>query len=303
MSVWLTSLAPNVLTNEAIPVAANLADLLFTPLTATSSRDKQRFKGHRPGDAGSLRKTGFHPLASAFLLEQVTLDEPVREPSCQYIYAHALLPHDPFVVDGRCRYVGKWQSRPKRISDHRAYLQQVECALRKVTGLLRVLKRLNRYDSATIVLHGDHGSWQRFRTRGDRSILGRPRAVLLERAQALLMVKRPRARHRLDVVKRPTQLVDVYPTVFDVLGLEMQPVEVHGRSVYAPDASPREARFALDPNESTGPNLIEVRIDDPSDLAISDLTVVGPAIDATLWREEIRAVGIAASPASGARER
>ena len=183
---------------------------------------------------------------------------PLGNPTANTCTHMPLLPHDPFVVDGRCRYAGKWQSRPKKISSNRAYLQQAECALRKVIGFLRVLKKLHRYDTATIVLHGDHGSWQRFRTRRDRSdaeVLGKPRAVLLERAQALLMIKRPHAQHRLDVLKRPTQLVDVYPTVFDVLGLELRPTEVHGRSVYASAASPREARFALDPKQSTGPNL------------------------------------------------
>jgi hypothetical protein len=273
LSVWLTSLAPNVLTNEAIPAAANFAD-------------------HLLGDAAALRKTGFHPVASVLLLEQMTLDEPLRQPSCQYVYAHAILPHDPYVVDGRCRYAGEWQGRPEKVGIKQAYLQQAECAVLKVIALLNVLKTLNRYDTATIVLHGDHGSWLRFRTSQDDSharVLGkRPRAALLARAQALLMVKQPHAQHRLEVVKRPTQLVDIYPTIFDVLGLDFPAANVHGRSVYASAASPREARFALDPKHWYGPNLIEVRIDDPSDLVTSKLTVVGPPTDPTLWREEIR---------------
>jgi hypothetical protein len=306
LSVWLTSLAPNLLTNEAIPVAANLAGYLFAPLTATRWRDQDRLKGHRPDDAAGLRQTGFHPVASALLLEQVTRDEPARRASCQYVHAHALLPHDPFVVDGRCRYAGKWRDRPKKVSGNQACLQQTECTLRKVTGFLRALKRLHRHDTATIVLHGDHGSWQRFRTsrgRSDAEVLGKPGAVLLERAQALLMIKRPHARHRLAVLERPTQLVDVYPTVFDVLGLELPPADVHGRSVYAAAAAPREARFALDPKQSTGPDLIEVRIDDPDDLATSGLTVVGPAIDPTLWREEIRRAAETVPSAISSRSR
>jgi hypothetical protein len=291
-----------------MPVAANLADHLLSLLTSARGRVRERLEGHRLGVDAPLLKTGFHGVASALLLEQVTLDAPVRGPSCQYVYTHALLPHDPFVVDGRCRYAGKWRSRPEKVGGKQAYLQQAECALRKVIGFLHVLKRLNRYDVATIVLHGDHGTTLRFRTSRDKSdagVLGRPRAGMLSRVQALLMIKRPHARHRLDVVKQPTQLVDIYPTVLDLLDLELQPVEVHGRSVYASAASPREARFALDPEGRYGPNLIEIRIDDPSDLVTSNLTVIGPPIDPTLWRGEIRrAAETGSSPvASGPRER
>jgi hypothetical protein len=291
LSVWLTSLAPTVLTNEAIPVANYLADHLFTLLTYAGWRDKERLEGYRAADAAALAKAGFHPAASPLLLEQVALDEPGRQPNCQYVYAHAMLPHGPYVVDGQCRYVGEWRSRPKKVSHKQAYMPQVECALRKVIDFLHVLKRLNRYDPATIVLHGDHGSWLRFRNSTDNSdsrALGKPRQALLARVQALLMVKRPHAQHRLDLVIRPTQLIDVYPTIFDLLGLELQPAQIHGRSVYASAAQPREARFAHDPENWFGPNLIEVRIDDPSDLVTSKLTVVGPAIDPTLWREEVR---------------
>jgi len=308
LSVWLTSLAPNVLTNEAIAVAANVADHPFALLTSARGRVRDRLEGHRPGVEAPLLKTGFHQVASALLLEQVTLDEPVREPSCQYVYAHALVPHDPFVVDGRCRHVGNWRSRPEKVGSKQAYLQQAECGLRKVIGFLQVLKRLDRYDGATVVLHGDHGNTLRFRTSTDNSnagVLGRPRAGMLSRVQALLMIKRPQAQHRLEIVKRPTQLVDIYPTVIDLLDLELQAAEVHGRSVYAAAASPREARFALDPEGRYGPNLIEVRIDDPGDLVTSNLTVIGPPTDPTLWREEVRrATKIGVSPvASGDRER
>lgn len=116
LSVWLMSLAPNVLTNEVIAVATTSADRLFTLLTSSRWRVRERLRGHHRGGDARLLKTGFHGVASTLLLEQVTLDEPIRDASCQYVYAHALLPHDPFVVDGRCRYVGRWHSRPEKVS-------------------------------------------------------------------------------------------------------------------------------------------------------------------------------------------
>lgn len=290
LSVWLTSLAPNVLSQEAMPVAAAVADDLFMLLTSGRGRREESFETDRRGSEAPLLKTGFHGVASALLLEQLTLDEPHRQPSCQYVYAHALLPHDPFVVDGHCRYVGKWRERPQKVGGKQAYLQQAECGIRKVIDFLRVLKRLDRYDAATIVLHGDHGASVRFRSGADTSgagVLGRPRAGMLARVQALLMVKRPEAQHRLEVVETPTQLVDIYPTVLEISGLGPPPAEVHGRSVYAAAAAPREARFALDPDGRYGSNLVEIRIDDPSDLVWSHLTVIGPPNDPALWRAEI----------------
>jgi phosphoglycerol transferase MdoB-like AlkP superfamily enzyme len=200
------------------------------------------------------------------------------------------VPHDPFVVDGQCRHAGNWRSRPEKIGRKEAYLQQAECGVRKVVDFLQGLKRLKRYDTATIVLHGDHGNTQRFRTGTDRSgagVLGRPRAGMLSRVQALLAIKRPDAPYRLEVVERPTQLVDIYPTVLDLLGLE-PPAGLHGRSVYASAAPAREARFALDPKGRYGNDLIEVRIEDRGDLVTPRLTVVGRPDDPALWREEVR---------------
>ena len=64
---------------------------------------------------------------------------------------------------------------------------------------------------------------------------------------------------------------------------------LHGRSAYGPDANaPREARFGFDPNKHLGPNVIEFRIEDQSDLRNSDLTVIGPATDPDLWRAELK---------------
>ena len=50
----------------------------------------------------------------------------------------------------------------------------------------------------------------------------------------------------------------------------------------------REARVALDPWERYGDKLIELKIEDQTDLIRSGLSVLGPATDARLWREEVR---------------
>ena len=103
------------------------------------------------------------------------------------------------------------------------------------------------------------------------------------------MIKRPHAAGPLRILDTPTQLVDLYPTLLEILDLEPPDYALHGRSAYGPDANaPREARFGFDPNKHLGPNVIEFRIEDQSDLRNSDLTVIGPATDPDLWRAELK---------------
>ena len=102
------------------------------------------------------------------------------------------------------------------------------------------------------------------------------------------MIKRPHAAGPLRILDTPTQLVDLYPTLLEILDLEPPDYALHGRSVRAGRDAPREARFGFDPNKHLGPNVIEFRIEDQSDLRNSDLTVIGPATDPDLWRAELK---------------
>jgi hypothetical protein len=103
------------------------------------------------------------------------------------------------------------------------------------------------------------------------------------------MIKRPQAVEPLRLLETPAQLVDLYPTLSEILNLDPPAYPLHGRSVYALDASePREARFGFDPQKHLGPNVVEIRIEDQSDLRHSDLTLIGPATDPELWRPELK---------------
>ena len=76
--------------------------------------------------------------------------------------------------------------------------------------------------------------------------------------------------------------------MLDLLDLEPD-YQMDGKSVYAlaPDER-REARFGFDPDKRmNGPNIIEVQIEDPVDLAHSRLTVLGPATDPATWRGQV----------------
>jgi hypothetical protein len=191
------------------------------------------------------------------------------------------LPHQPFVLERDCRFVGPPSKRAEPVGLKRAYLNQATCALGRVVAFLDHLKQLGRYDKATIVVQADTGNWMQLApVEGKRrTILGRSEAKLLASVQALLMIKPPLEQGPLRLANTPTQLVDVYPTLLDLLHLETPP-GVHGRSIYASQGrEPREARFALDPEAANGSNLIEVRIEQPEKLGTSPLRVLGPATD------------------------
>ena len=111
--------------------------------------------------------------------------------------------------------------------------------------------------------------------------------MLLSSVNALLMIKRPHAEGPLAIKPTPTQLVDVFPTIMDILNLEAAH-DPAGRSVYSlRDDEPREALFAFDPTKKHGHDLVEVRIENQKDLPRSELTVLGPAADPATWRSQV----------------
>ncbi len=270
LQVWLVSLAPNPLTNEALPVAARASARLFGLLAGA----------REPLTIGE----GLDPYAGMLMLRALRREEAGRSPDGRYVYAHAALPHTPFVLDARCRYVGKRSGNARG-----RYLDQAECAVRLVAEFLGELRRLGRYDGATIVLHADTGHGLggiagRTRPAGVRT-LGVSEIGLVYTLQALLMIKPPHASGPLEIVATPTQLVDLFPTILDLLDLEARHA-LESRSVYAlaPDER-RAARFGFDPDKMmNGPNIIEVEIADPANPWHSRLTVLGPATDPATWR-------------------
>jgi hypothetical protein len=280
VKIWVASIAPSFLANEALAAGDTIrrhAFSLFVDREAMLSGEE-----------------GLEPFASKLMLRRITREEAGRPANGQYLYAHAVLPHGPEVLDGGCEYIGAPPPIRTAQQHKRAYLVQAECAVRLVVSFLQRLKKLGRYDPATIVLHADTGHWTAFEPEQPSDApaaktLDRFNRRLLSEVHSLLMIKRPHAAEPLRILDTPTQLVDLYPTLMEILDLEAPDYPLHGRSAYGPDANaPREARFGFDPDKHLGPNVIEFRIEDQSDLRNSDLTVIGPATDPHLWRPELK---------------
>jgi arylsulfatase A-like enzyme len=85
-------------------------------------------------------------------------------------FAHLLTPHYPYVyrADGSLRTPHEWASddrlgigpddRKEYQARYERYGEQVRYVNRQIAGLLAPLRASGHYDSATIIIHGDHGS-------------------------------------------------------------------------------------------------------------------------------------------------
>jgi hypothetical protein len=88
----------------------------------------------------------------------------------RFVFAHILLPHEPFVLDGACQINGDEVERNATRTSYveigrrdalrrwRAYLGQVACVHSRVMRLIAALRRAGRYDETTLIVHSDHGS-------------------------------------------------------------------------------------------------------------------------------------------------
>ena len=180
-------------------------------------------------------------------MAQLIEEEAQRPGHGQYVWAHFGTPHPPSVVDESCAYRGRgWRGG----SDEGGYRAQAGCALRLAGRLIEALQRLNRFESATIIIQSDHGvggveaqsasnrmpAWLEARLAEEESNHpGRGREVN-SRSLALLLIKRPgAAREPLRTDERPVSLVDLPQTLYELHAWPARSPE--GRSLFAADLS------------------------------------------------------------------
>jgi len=278
--LWMLRPAPNPLTNEALSPIRAARDLILAGINrlkgaSKTDRDRRKFLTMREG---------LQVVASKHAFEQSVIDEEKRAASGEYVYLHAVLPHLPYVFDDACNYHGPPTRKLDDAERRSAYLDQSVCSIELIRDVLEHLKALDRYDAATIIIHADTGAEEGFLAdpadyHSPKTTLGRADNHLLSGVNALLMIKQPNNRKPLRELDQATQLVDLFPSLADILDLEAAiDGPIHGRSIYQQGAAARETRFSFDPDELFGDNFIEIRIENPKDLRHSPLTVIGPAV-------------------------
>ncbi|MEH6585539.1 MAG: sulfatase-like hydrolase/transferase [Halioglobus sp.] len=120
----------------------------------------------------SLRKSlGLFAVHDPRVFKLLSKDTSSRGPG-NYFFAHALIPHSPFVYRPDCSVsydapipltvafgIGE-PVLPDYIYDTRngLYFGQIECALKSTQLVIDGLKKRGLYDRAIIIIHGDHGS-------------------------------------------------------------------------------------------------------------------------------------------------
>jgi hypothetical protein len=123
-----------------------------------------------------------------------------------YHFIHMKPPHPPYVTLADGSYAGEILPNTR---EH--YFNESRAITDLVIQYIGKLKTLGVYDTALIILQGDHGS------QINPVINGSEVKPCLARLPTLLAIKPPGGSGPLEVSKLPTSLLDVAPTVLDIL--------------------------------------------------------------------------------------
>ena len=188
-------------------------------------------------------KDGLQPYTGIKILEKATSDEVTRSGYGEFVLVHAIIPHGPYRVAADCTY-------REQVTSHK---EQEACALSLAGRFLKTLKELGRYDPSFIAIFGDHGSgWESVAKKaGDTSPVEDLKkysiAQLQSRARPAMMIKPAGASHSnkpLQFVSTEAQLIDIFPTIVEDLGLETRPLyELDGRNLFGENHPRREKYF------------------------------------------------------------
>ena len=128
-------------------------------------------KGLLPFWQNSL--TAYGPIPTLSLFDQIAEDVS-KSPGGEVFFAHLLIPHSAYILDDDCivrSNLEMWRSRKakiysvnqantesSRISTYMAYIKQLRCTNQLLAEFFDQLRSSGQFESATIILHGDHGS-------------------------------------------------------------------------------------------------------------------------------------------------
>ena len=171
----------------------------------------------------------FNHHAGMQFLKDVTNAFAIANDSNVYKLIHLVTPHSPFVTDAYCRFAGRELER-----EYVNIYNQARCALVQLIELLDEFKNSGVYDSATVLVHGDHGIRLPFgdfvgkRNRGGDDI---PRAI--GNTNPLLLIKPPGRGGQLVTVGAEVSLTDIPKTISELLQMdgEFQGVDILNEKV------------------------------------------------------------------------
>ena len=157
----------------------------------------------------------FYHHASVQFLGDVTNRFSLSEWPRVYKFIHLITPHAPFVTNSQCGFSGKELDR-----EYTNIYNQARCALIQLVQLLDRFKKSGIYDSATILVHGDHGirlPFPDFEIDSNDDPRDFPRAI--GNSNPLLLIKPPGGRGNLVTVDAELSLTDIPKTMSILLQL------------------------------------------------------------------------------------
>ncbi len=262
-SLWFARLLPNTITNDALLWGTEAGQTLSGWLDTRLGDDVPR-----------TVEQGMSPFQAVNALDHLRKDEAGAPDHGRYLLVQAILPHAPYVMDGACRF-----DPDTTVPVDRQYAAQATCSIREVALFLAELKRLGRYDSSVVIIQSDHGyGWAGFEgtdaavMTGASELFG-PGLDLFagvdgvgRRAMATFSIKPVGAGGVLRISDAPSELLDVYPTVMDLVALGPQ-AQVEGVSL-APcvtsgacsAAENRDRYFYAFPADAPGTNIVRRKV-------------------------------------------
>lgn len=169
----------------------------------------------------------YRALGSKFLFETVINEEELRPNKGIFLHAHIYLPHGPYVIDEKAKYVSEKYDGKTGI---KRYHMQAEGVIFLLDKFLKKLKEQNKFKDSLIIINSDHGSWEiglqefpiKFKDRVD-SINDNQRRIdaagIFNQSKSLLAIKYPfnADAKELEINEKKTHLLDIFPTIINFI--------------------------------------------------------------------------------------